>query len=71
MSKSENKKNTKRILDDSASIRGIERDEFFRNGGTPAQWRGIHSVHTSRSEKRKSRSSENKKAIEDSKESNK
>ena len=68
MADKDSKKNKKRILKDSASIRGIDRDEFFKNGGTLSQWRGIHAVHTSRAKKRTSRSSETKKAIDDSEE---
>lgn len=52
----------------TAGVRGIMREEHFKNGGTLAEWRGKFSVHKSRAEKRNSRSIQKRKAIRDSSE---
>lgn len=64
------KKNTKeavkRKLKASKSIRGFERKKHFEEGKTPSQWRGSYHVHSSRKDKRKSRSNRKREAIKDS-----
>jgi len=49
--------------DKTAGSRGLHRKEHFENGGTLAQWRGLHQVHTSKNQKRKNRRTEKEKAI--------
>lgn len=69
MSRKNKKKKSKKAraaLESSAKIRGILREEHFSSGKSLSEWRGTSSVHTSRSEKKRSRSSDKKKAIEDS-----
>lgn len=59
-----NKRRNSRNL--AAEMRGEDRRLHFANGGTVAEWRGIHTVHTSRAEKRNSRGTDNRNAIQDS-----
>lgn len=47
-------------------IRGAEREAHFKDGGTPAMWRGLHQVHSSKNEKRRSRRTDKQKNINDS-----
>ena len=69
MSRKNKKKALKKIQKASAAIRGTERKQHFDNGGTLTQWRGLHQTHTSRSEKRRSRNSDQQNAISDSNDS--
>ena len=38
----------KRVLKDSAAIRGVERKRFFEEVGDLARWRGRSATHTDR-----------------------
>jgi hypothetical protein len=58
------KRRTARSL--TAAIRGEDRRVYFANGGTLAEWRGTHKVHTSRAEKRKNRGTDDRNAIRES-----
>lgn len=49
----------------TSKIRGEERKRHFEDGGSLAEWRGLHHIHNSK--KRRSRRKERIKAIEDSK----
>lgn len=69
-SKKSRKKRGGKPSQDTAPHRGIKRAEHFAEGRGAANWRGLHQVHTSRAEKRTSRSSEKKKAIQDSSDEN-
>jgi hypothetical protein len=42
--KKERNKRLKKINDFSKRVRGIQREEHFKNGGTLEEWRGKHSV---------------------------
>ena len=45
-----------RVLRDAAAQRGIRRKDHFVAGGSPAEWRGLHTV-TPDKKKQKSRNS--------------
>ena len=42
----------KGLLNRSKAIRGLEREEHFKNGGTLTSWRGVHKIQTSKGERR-------------------
>jgi hypothetical protein len=37
-------KNTKRVLEQVKAQRGLDRKQFFEEGGEMARWRGLHLV---------------------------
>ncbi len=51
---------------DTSAIRGEERRLHFEAGGSLAEWRGIHTIHKSSKDKRRSRSKDKKNAVHDS-----
>ena len=57
MGKQENKDKAR------AKQRGEDRKKHFESGGSLSEWRGKHSVHTSKADKRNSRASDSKFAI--------
>ncbi len=67
-SKKGNRANNHQNKDSTSGVRGEDRKAHFANGGSLAEWRGLHRVHTSRAEKRKTRRTERQQAIRDSQE---
>lgn len=55
----------KKKFNSSNQIRGLEREEHFKKGGTPATWRGLHHIHSSKNEKRRNRRTDEKRDIDD------
>jgi len=54
--------------DKSVGSRGELRRAHFADGGSTTEWRGRHVVHSDRKNKRKTRSSERRRAIDESEE---
>lgn len=63
-------KNTKKTLKKKLikDLKAVARELHFESGGSPSEWRGSHSVHKNKSDKRQDRSTKIKKAIKDSEE---
>ena len=51
--KREKKKRLKKINDFSKRVRGILREEHFKNGGSLEEWRGKHSVEVDKKKEEK------------------
>lgn len=50
----------------TAGYRGEDRKQHFADGGSLAEWRGTHTVHKNKKDKRQNRRTRRQQAIRDS-----
>lgn len=68
MARTKRKGRRTREAKDAAAQRGIDRKRHFADGGSLAEWRGLHKVHDSRPRNRRTRGADNRRAIQESRE---